>query len=87
MNYTTVTPDNLAKISQNFLSLASAFSDDSNDDDNTYSSYMNLSLSPEEIQKRLKKPWKADSETLSSADEVTRGAMTGQRIKKSSTAI
>ena len=55
MNFTTVTPGNLAKISQNFLSLASAFSDDSDEDDNTQgylSSYMNLSLSPEEIQKR-----------------------------------
>jgi hypothetical protein len=55
MNFTTVTPSTLGKISQNFLKLAIAFSDDSDDGSNTQgylSSYMNQSLSPEEIHKR-----------------------------------
>ena len=54
MNFTTITPCNLGKISKNFSNLASAFSDDSGDDNTQgyLSSHMNLSLSPEEIHKR-----------------------------------
>ena len=52
-----VTPNELGKISQNFLKMASAISDDDDSDadfdhQDYFSSYMNISQSPEEIQKQ-----------------------------------
>ena len=51
-----MTPSNLGKISQNFSNIAKEVGDvSSDDDDHGYLSYMNISQSPEEIQKRLRR--------------------------------
>ena len=55
MNFSSVTSNELGKISQNFLKLASAFSDDEDSDldmQDYFSSYMNMSQSPEESHKK-----------------------------------
>lgn len=61
LHCTTINSGNLGKISQNFSNLiARQISDVSSDDDEHgyLSSYMNISQSPEEIYKRLRRPSK-----------------------------
>ena len=78
LNYQTVTTGNLGKISQNFSNLASAISDCSDDGNQNYlSTYLNISQSPEEVQKRerarqlSKDKWVINADNASVAAQST----------------
>ena len=79
-----MTTGNLGKISQNFSNLASAISDCSDDDNQGYlSTYLNLSQSPEEIQKRARQLSKDKWANADTASVAAHSTVSGAKNQKS----